>query len=231
MNRKVQKPDRAAPVAFGTKAETLARLAPLLRSARVLPLRHFTVSAWRADAAAAIAGIDAEPWSAGPLIVRSSARSEDTLKSSEAGRYVSVGNVGGREALSAAIERVIASFGEAGAEDQVLVQPMLAGVGISGVAFSRDPNTSSPYVVINYDDHGDTSAVTGGKGDHLKTFICWKHRIERCPPALRGIVDLLNELEKLLGSDSLDVEFAVDAEGACPSAGAAADRKAPGRAA
>jgi len=201
------------PVAFGTKAETLDRLAPLLRAARVLPMRYFTVGTWRADAAAVLAGLESETWSSGPLIVRSSARNEDTLKSSEAGRYLSVADVAGREALAGAVGRVIASYGEADAGDQVLVQPMLVGVDVSGVAFSRDPNTSSPYIVVNYDDRGDTAAVTGGKGDHLKTFICWKHRVEQCPAQLRGVVDLLIELEGLLGSDALDVEFAVDENG------------------
>jgi phosphohistidine swiveling domain-containing protein len=206
------KPRPPPEVAFGTKAETLSRLASVVRSARVLPLHYFTVAEWQADAAKVRAGLSAEPWSRQPIIVRSSARGEDSLHASEAGRYLSVPNVVGPAALNEAVERVIASYGGA-ANDQVLVQPMLAGVGVSGVAFSRDPNTASPYIVINYDDRGDTAAVTGGKADHLKTFVCWKAGGGRCPAELQGVVALLGELETLLGSDALDVEFAVDGEG------------------
>ncbi|MBI1778611.1 MAG: phosphoenolpyruvate synthase [Proteobacteria bacterium] len=200
-------------VRLGTKAETLERLAPVVRSARVLPLRRFTVAEWQEDAAVVLAALASEPWGKGRRIVRSSARAEDTTLSSEAGRYLSVDDVADEAGLADAIRRVIASYGEAQPEDQVLVQPMLAGVGVSGVAFSRDPNTGSPYFVINYDDRGDTTAVTGGRADRLQTFVYWKHGGGRCPPALDAIVALLRELEGLLGSDSLDVEFAFDEAG------------------
>ena len=209
----MQKGSSRQRIALGTKAETLSRLAPAVRSARVLPLRFFSVAEWQTDPATVLKGIASEPWASNPLIVRSSARSEDSALSSEAGRNLSVADVAGTSALADAIGRVIQSYGAARSEDQVLVQPMLGPIGISGVAFTRDPNTGSPYLVINYDDRGDPTAVTGGRADRLQTFIYWKHGNGPCPTSLAPVVALLAEMEELVGSDSLDIEFAIDAEG------------------
>lgn len=209
----MQKGSNRQRIALGTKAETLSRLAPAVRSARVLPLRYFAVADWQGDPASVLKGIAAEPWSNQPLIVRSSARGEDSSASSEAGRYLSVAGVSGTTALTEAIGNVIGSYGAGRPEDQVLVQPMLGTIGLSGVAFTRDPNTGSPYLVINYDDRGDPTAVTGGSTDRLQTFIYWKHAKGPCPARLAPVVTLLAELEALVGSDSLDVEFAIDGQG------------------
>src|SRR5580658_10577409 len=54
----------ASSVAFATKAETLETLAPLLRSASILPQARFSVSEWRADRAAVLAAIARTPWGA-----------------------------------------------------------------------------------------------------------------------------------------------------------------------
>jgi hypothetical protein len=45
-----------------TKAESLERLAPLLRSARVLPQVRFSVSDWRVKPLAVAASINSTPW-------------------------------------------------------------------------------------------------------------------------------------------------------------------------
>lgn len=47
----MQKGSSRQRIALGTKAETLARLAPAVRSARILPLRSFSVADWRGDRA------------------------------------------------------------------------------------------------------------------------------------------------------------------------------------
>ncbi len=82
--------DKKPPVRFGTKAETLERLAGILNSATVLPQMHFTVGRWRKDSGGVLAELEAAPWSRSPLVVRSSALSEDAETSSEAGKYDSV---------------------------------------------------------------------------------------------------------------------------------------------
>ncbi|MBK1658600.1 PEP/pyruvate-binding domain-containing protein [Paracraurococcus ruber] len=200
--------DPAPPVAFGTKAETLERLAPRLRHGRVLPLLHFSVTAWRRGAEAVLDAILAMPWADGALIIRSSALGEDGAEASMAGRYASVADVCGRAALAQAIRRVIASYGRGcGGRHRVLVQPMLAGVALSGVAFTREPSSGAPYLVVNAHRGADTAAVTGGAGTDLLTQYCHLSRRPK-EPWLAALRDLAEELEGLLGTPALDIEFA-----------------------
>ncbi|HTT38054.1 MAG TPA: adenylyl-sulfate kinase [Burkholderiales bacterium] len=201
-------------VAFSTKAETLAAVAPRLRTARVLPQVRFAVAQWRSASAAVLASILREAWASGTLIVRSSARSEDGMTSSQAGRYTSVPGVRGSEALVHAIEAVIASFGtDAAGDEQVFVQPMLEEVAMAGVAFSRRPGSGDPYYIVNYDaSSGRTDRVTGGAGDNLETFFCLRSRSNACPPSVAPVIALLSELEALLAYDALDVEFAIGSD-------------------
>jgi adenylylsulfate kinase-like enzyme len=208
-------PRTVGAVTFATKAETLATLAPRLRTARILPQVRFTVGEWSADQARVLAEIRNEPWSAKPLIVRSSAQNEDGATSSQAGRYDSILGVVGEDRLIRAIGEVIASFTAGGnAQDQVFVQPMLERVAVAGVAFSRLPTGGGPYYVVNYDDRsGRTDVVTAGTGDNLETFLCLRSRTDACPAALAPVMALMGELEGLFGCDAIDVEFAVDGEG------------------
>jgi len=203
-------------VQFGTKAETLERLTPLLRSAAILPQVRFSVAEWQSDPQAILQRIAASPWASGTLIVRSSARSEDSSSESQAGKFTSVPGVQGDAAISPAVERVIASYsGIDCLQDQIFVQPMLNEVSMAGVAVTREPHGGGPYFVVNYDDYsGRADLVTSGTAEKLKTFICLKSRQEAIPAPLQPILDLLRELESLLGCDAIDVEFALDKHGA-----------------
>jgi glutamine kinase len=201
-------------IAFKTKAESLEALAPLLRNGRVLPQVRFTIGEWRSDTRGVLTSVAAAPWGSDRVIVRSSARAEDGAGNSQAGRYDSVSGVAGSTAIGQAIERVIDSFGHDGSDqDQIFVQPMLDGVGMAGVVFSRSPS-GAPYFIINYDDcSGLTERVTAGAGDNLKIFYCLKSRRDSCPPSLAPVIALVSELETLLGCDAIDVEFAVGGDG------------------
>jgi adenylylsulfate kinase-like enzyme/phosphohistidine swiveling domain-containing protein len=206
--------ESARPVAFKTKAETLEALAPLLVNGRVLPQIRFSVSDWRSDPHGVLGTITAAPWGSDRVIVRSSARGEDGAASSQAGKYNSVLGVVGSAAVAQAIDTVIDSFANEGSgDDQIFVQPMLDRVAMAGVVFSRSPS-GSPYFIINYDDRsGLTDRVTAGVGDNLKAFLCLKSRPEACSPQLAPVIALVSELEILLGSDAIDVEFAVGDDG------------------
>jgi hypothetical protein len=203
--------EAAAPLRFGTKSETLARLAGRLASATTLPQAQLTWARWREARAQCLQEIADQPWSRGPLIARSSARNEDGAAASQAGRYLSIPHLLGADALAAALDGVFASYGDGARhdEDQAFVQPMLRDVAISGVIFTRDPNTGAPYLVINYDVSGDTSAVTGGRSGGLRTYVHWKHAEAAAPPPLDRIVALGKELERLFGEDAIDAEFAL----------------------
>jgi adenylylsulfate kinase-like enzyme/phosphohistidine swiveling domain-containing protein len=204
----------ARRVTFKSKAESLDALAPLLRNGRVLPQVRFSVRDWHSDSASILAAVAAKPWGSDRLIVRSSARSEDSAASSQAGRYDSVLGVVGSEGVTQAVEHVIESFADDKNDDnQIFVQPMLDRVAMAGVAFSRSPG-GGPYFIINYDDRtGLTDRVTAGVGGNLETFLCLKSRADACPPSLAPVIALVGELESLLGSDAIDVEFAVGDDG------------------
>ncbi|MBY0429704.1 MAG: phosphoenolpyruvate synthase [Rhodospirillales bacterium] len=202
-------------IGFGTKAETLERMAAAgLNNVRVPPQLRFTVRQWRDDAASILDELTRHDWSRQALIVRSSAQGEDAATGSQAGRFRSETGLGSAAAVREAVERVIESYGKDRStrdDDQVFIQPYLTGVTLSGVAFTRDPNTGSPYIVVNYDETGDTAAVTGGGGD-TRTFVCWKYGEAVCPNRLGVVVVLARQLEAVLGHDCLDIEFAFTGE-------------------
>lgn len=191
-------------LSFSTKAGTLAQLQGVLLGARIAPLTRFTVGRWRADGEGCLAGLGPEPW-----IVRSSCRREDGEGLSNAGAFLSVPHVG-RAGLARAVEAVIASYGDAADDDEVLIQPMLGGVVRSGVAFSHDPNTCAPYRVVNWSETSDPASITGGQGG--RTWQGAAGSPLPPPPALAGVVALLDELLRLFGGTPVDCEFAVTRE-------------------
>ena len=112
-------------------------------------------------------------------------------------------------ALAEAVDRVISSYGRAENRDQVLVQPKLESVAISGVVMTRDLETGAPYYVINYDDFsGRTDSVTGGA--ESKTIVVHRDRPEALhSPRMRSLVRAVAEIEAITSSDRLDIEFCV----------------------
>lgn len=193
---------------FSTKAQTLASLQDTLQSARIAPLWSFSVADWLADKNSCLSDVR-KNLGASPWIVRSSCRQEDSQSASLAGAFLSLLNVGPDE-LDGAIEQVIASYTEASGDDEVLVQPMLRHVILSGVAFSHDPATCAPYRCVNWAEGGNTAVVTGGLGGQT-----WQQAALSPiapPPHLAGIFALLEELLALFGGQPLDCEFAVTRE-------------------
>lgn len=196
---------------FGTKAETLSRLRPVLRGASILDLYVFDVREWRESAPRVLRAIRRR-FGRRSLVVRSSAIGEDGAVTSMAGAYTSRLDVNGADAreVSAAVEEVIASY-PGDLRDQVLVQPMLAGIAMSGVVMTYDLSDGAPYYVVNYDDEsGKTDTITGGTGVN-KTVLVYRDTdpsyIES--PRIRGVVELAHELERICGGVPLDIEFCV----------------------
>lgn len=209
----VNEPRDIAHFILGTKAETLARLHGMVRHATIQDQVAFTVAQWRAEADVVLERVR-ERLGGQRLVVRSSARSEDSFTSANAGAYDSVLHVDPERDLNDAITRVIASFGEADTDDQVLVQPMVADVSMSGVAFTRTLERGAPWRVINYETDGDTEGITSGEARDHKTLVVRRNAPvtpDTLPePRLAGLLDALAEIEGLLGYDALDVEFALD---------------------
>ena len=201
-------------LSFDTKANTLRSLNGKLSHARVLPQLCFTVESWEASNKTLQVLEDRPEWLAQPVIVRSSGKTEDGAEESLAGHYATVAKVLGTDQLEHAISTVVKSFGCYNPEDQILIQPMLEDVLVSGVAFTRDPSNASYYYIVNYDtSSGETNTVTGGQSNELTTFIHAKNAAIPETGWLKDLLLSLQELEVVFNEDSLDVEFAVDKEG------------------
>lgn len=203
---------------FGTKAETLHRLQGQLESACILPLHTLRVREWYDDPESVLLRIR-EAFPDTSVVVRSSALNEDTESSSLAGTYESVLDVPteNTEALATALNQVCASYGKDGDNNdphsddhQVLVQPMLRDVVISGVALTADLESSAPYYIVNYDTSGSTESITSGIGRDHRTLVVYKYG-EATPadPLLAAVIRALQEIEAKTRFTSLDVEFAV----------------------
>lgn len=192
---------------FLTKAGTLLQLKENLFSAKIAPIAVFTVADWLVDRTTCLekaSTISAD----GPWIVRSSCSHEDNSARSNAGAFLTLKDVTVKN-IETSIEKVIASYGNAVATDEVLIQPMLKNVLRSGVTFSHDPNTCSPYRVVNWSDGSDTSTVTSGAGG--RTWVQAAESPIPCPEDLSGVLELLNELLALFDNKPLDFEFALTA--------------------
>ncbi|MCF3120446.1 phosphoenolpyruvate synthase [Streptomyces arenae] len=204
---------------FGTKAETLMRLSPLLRSGEVLPLEYFTVKQWREAPERLLARVRGQPWGKRPLIVRSSALSEDRDGESQAGQFDSRLDVNDAAGLRAAVDAVIDSYGVAGPEDQVLVQPLLADAVASGVASSCDPGTEAPYRLVNWSEGSDTTVVTAGRAGVKSWYFLPCQRGHAPSRVLRRLPAVIEELETILGDEAsgegrpFEFEFGIAGDG------------------
>lgn len=198
---------------FGTKAESLERLQPLISIAKFCAQVTFTVADWRANRQQMTRQV-LTAFDGGDLVVRSSARREDGHEASLAGAFLSV--VGVRPTpgdFADAVNRVIESYDAADPMDQILVQPLLQNIVISGVVLTRDLDTGAPYFVVNYDDvSGRTDQVTGGA--ESKTILVHRARPDGLKSTrMRALIDAVVEVEQATGSDELDIEFCIDAAG------------------
>lgn len=206
--------DLAPPkIQFGTKAATLQAIRAHLRCSTVGESVVFSVDAWRRDQGSLLAQIR-RSFLPKAVIVRSSALAEDGENNSMAGAFVSVSNVPSTSeaALIAAIEEVLASYGSDESDaNEVLVQEMVADVSMSGVVFSHDLNTGAPYYVINYDDiSGRTDTVTSGQTDTSRTLLVHRHYSDQVQsPRFRALLQAVQEIEALVASSGVDLEFAV----------------------
>lgn len=198
-------------ISFGTKAEILEGLSSVVKTAKILPQIRFTVDQWKNSPEVVFEQLHRRGWLQDfPVIVRSSSLHEDGASHSCAGHFCSVANVVGRETITNAIFQVIQSFEGRSGLDQVFIQPMLLSIKMSGVAFSKDPNTGGPYYVINYDDKSNsTSSVTSGSTNDLKTFYCYRMWDGAVSIELEKVLVLVKELEAVFQRNSLDVEFAL----------------------
>lgn len=196
---------------WDTKANVLKRLKSCLDKAIILPLMIIERKDWRTNRDSLLEEFFKNSWADEPVIVRSSALTEDTLTYTHAGKYLSVPNIIGRENLSLAIDQVFESYIDTPSQrDQIFIQPFLRDVKISGVIFTKDPSSGADYFIINYDaTTGKTDTITSGEQNH-QLFVCYGGFT---PPKTHwsySVIDLSRTLMKIFNESALDIEFAVD---------------------
>ena len=188
-----------------TKARSLAALKTSLSDVSIPGFLFFTVAEWHLNPMSILDRI-ANDLPQDLYIVRSSKCGEDSAQSSMAGAYLSVPSVSKND-LPSAINAVIESYGNEEDDDEVLIQTYLRNVKYSGVAFSHDPSTLSPYRVVSLAEGSDTAQVTAGNAGDT-----W-YMVPGCstPVAefLRGPLDLLESCKTVYGETPIDIEFAV----------------------
>lgn len=208
----LNEPRDLAHFVMGTKAETLARLRTMVKVSQIQDQVSFTVAEWKNNPGDLVRKAQIN-LPCEKLVVRSSARSEDAFTHSNAGAYTSLLNIEKDDkSLTAAIDSVIASYHNLQDDDQVLIQPMLTNVVMSGVVFTRTLEQGAPYLVINYDETGSTEGITSGQATQNSAFYFYKKaEVDRVAcPKLKKLIQAVQEIETLLNYDALDIEFAVD---------------------
>ncbi len=198
---------------FGTKAGTLRALQGRLMHSHICDCLIFTVAQWRDEYDRLLHQIT-ERFSPAGIIVRSSALREDSDNWSMAGAYNSVKDVNSTSAeqITTAVQQVIGSYGPEDVDaNEVLVQPMIDNVSMSGVVFSHDLSTGAPYYVVNYDDEtGLTDTVTSGTTDTSRTLLIHREHVDQVQsPRFRALLRSIREIEALVAVPGVDLEFAV----------------------
>lgn len=202
---------------FGTKAETLESLTSRLSLSHIPRFYYFSVTQWKKNQQQVLKNIRVR-FKESKVIVRSSADGEDAHSGSLAGFFDSVSHVstGDSYSLDRAINQVIASYkrshNELRNEHQVLVQQLIEDISMSGVVMTQDLNTGAPYYVINYDDEtGRTDTVTAGTQHSNRTLLVHRDSVQELgSERFMALLSVVQEIERVTGHDSLDIEFAVD---------------------
>lgn len=207
--------EKLASFTFGTKAETLSRLRPLVTEALTPEPYFFSLKEW-AESKSNVLDTIHKLFATLPLAVRSSALAEDGAECSMAGAFLSKLNVdsGNCAELEAAIEQVAQSMTD-NLRDQVLVQPMVVDVAVSGVIMTFDMVHGAPYYCIDFDDEsGRTDVVTSGNGGHKSLFV-YRYADSSMVKSSRVamFLKLARELEIICECAALDIEFGMNKAG------------------
>ena len=198
-------------ILFSSKANTLNFLQNKISNSRIEKLYYFTVKEWKEDDKEIWGEIKKQFYSS--IVVRSSAKGEDSINDSQAGKFKTILNVSvkNKKSVYNAINRVIGSYKKKGKIDQlkqILIQKQTSNSQTSGVIFTKMLGSSSPYYVINFEDGISTDSVTKGLQDNIiKIYNNTPNR--RIPEKWKKLILAVKEIEKICNSESLDIEFAI----------------------
>ena len=194
---------------FSSKSNVLKLLKKKGTIFTVEKLFDFTVKEWETQSDLILQSIQKS--FSNKIIVRSSAKNEDSPESSNAGRYESILNINSnsKTQLTKAIKDVIHSYKKNQNNDktnQIIIQTQAKNIVTSGVIFSKTSETGSPYFVINYEDGNSTDSVTKGLiGNSIKIFR--DTNFVKIPTKWKNLILSVKEIEKITHSNFLDIEF------------------------
>ena len=197
---------------FSSKSNTLKILQKELKYSKIEKIFDFTADEWSRDKLNILNDIS-KNFGKNKVIVRSSAKGEDSHDKSEAGNYDSVQNINpsSKKQLQNAINKVIKSYKKKGnifSNNQILIQKQTLNIISSGVAFTRSPN-NQPYYIINFDDSKNTDSVTKGEvGNVIKIFRYIKPT--KIPFKWKKLIKAVQEIENIVKTDRLDIEFGIN---------------------
>ncbi len=197
---------------FTSKADTLKFLQGKITKSKIEQSFDFTTEEWQKNELN-ILNKTMKLFGGSLVVVRSSAVGEDTIEKSEAGNFTSILNVSStsKTKLKKSIETVIDSYekkGKTNRDNQILIQRQTSNVKTSGVLFTRTPDIGAPYYIVNFEDGKSTDSVTKGLiGNTIKIFR--KISFEDIPDKWKNLVLSVREIEQILGTDLLDIEFAI----------------------
>jgi hypothetical protein len=195
-------------ISYLGKAGTLLELKNRVKTAQIPPFLTCTFEDWASSSDKFIKVVN-ETLGSKVLIIRSSAKNEDTDLYSNAGKYVTVKNVS-LSNLEDAINKVFDSYKPPIATDQVIVQVQLVNTISSGVVFTHDQKSGASYQTFNWHTGVDTSYVTGGLGGMTwRRYAGAENKAADYPSDLASVIPLVDELNALAGGVPLDIEFAI----------------------
>ena len=202
---------------FTSKANVLVSLQKQITKSKIEQLFYFTVFDWNNNRDSILKELKKTFYNSKYVIVRSSAKGEDSLEQSQAGSYESILDVSPKsmKSLQSAIESVITSYvnkGNNNQQNQILIQNQTQDIITSGVVFTRTTDISAPYFVINFEEGGSTTNTTHGMSNNMiKIFRLTKYvKLER---KWKKLLTAVHEIESILKTDLLDIEFGITKKG------------------
>jgi glutamine kinase len=197
---------------FESKADTLVFLQKKLKKGIIEELISFSVQTWQIEQKSILQQI-IDKFYPNKIIIRSSAMGEDSIESTEAGKYKSIQKISTKNKgkIKNSINEVIQEYenkGNKNSENKVLIQRQTTEVITNGVIFTNTPENGSPYYVINFSDSENTDNVTKGETSNLiKIFRgCETKKI---PKKWKKLILAIKEVEQIFNTEFLDIEFGI----------------------
>ena len=198
-------------IMFSTKANTIKYFYDKIKKSKIEEFYFFTVNEWEKNKKSILDNINTK--FNGKIVIRSSAIGEDSIASSQAGKFQTIFNIKSknRRDISKAVSEVIKSYKIKNFKNklnQILIQDQTLDSITSGVIFTKTLENGSPYYVINYEDGRSTDSVT--KGMIANTVRIHNDTNKKIiPKKWKKLILAIKEIEIISKNNKLDIEFAI----------------------